>query len=443
LPATITPPKTVQVNLTTEAPREITTRYGGVFFFVPFMTQLNLPSLIKHAGYPETKQLSALNSIFSLIFLKLIDRKRLAHINDLCLDGGAGLFTGLNILPTSSTISSYSYTTDRQMNRRFLKGLHQAVQQVHPASGDLNLDFTAIPHWGDASILEKNWDGSRNKVLTSVLALLALDPDTGFIPYGDATITHDRQHDAILEFIDFWKDTCSRPLKCLIFDSKLTTYQNLSRINQDGIKFITLRRKGKNLIQHAERLPNHKWHRVELDATTRKHKHLNINESRVKLTGYDGKVRQLIITGHGRNTPTFLITNDFQATQKQIVTKYARRWLVEKGISEQIYFFHLNMLSSAIVVKVDLDLTMSIAAHTLYRLIAHKLAGFEHAEAKTIYRHFIETIADISVNYPTIDVKLLKKVHYPILFQEVLFKQSHTISWLNDAQLKFSVNNST
>ena len=291
--------------------------------------------------------------------------------------------------------------------------------------------------------MEKNWDGSRHTVFKSVLALLALDPDTGFIPYGDATISHANQHDAILEFIDFWKDTCSRPLKCLIFDSKFTTYQHLSRINQDGITFITLRRKGKQLIHHANNLPNSKWHPVKLEGTARKYTHLKINESRVNLTGYDGTVRQLILTGHGRETPAFLMTNDVQATQKHIVTKYARRWLVEKGIREQIYFFHLNMLSSAIVIKVDLDLTMSIAAHTLYRFIANTLAGFEHAEANTIYRHFIETIADISINYPTIDVKLLKKVHYPILSEEGLFKQSHTISWLNDAQLKFSINNST
>ena len=135
--------------------------------------------------------------------------------------------------------------------------------------------------------------------------------------------------------------------------------------------------------------------------------------------------------------------NDFQLSQKMLVTKYTRRWIVEKGISEQIHFFHLNMLSSRIVIKVDLDLTMTILAHTLYRLLAQKLTGFEHAEAKTIYRHFIETNAEIVIDYPTVEVKLLKKVHYPILFENETFQKSHTLSWLENAQLKFSTQNTT
>ena len=110
---------------------------------------------------------------------------------------------------------------------------------------------------------------------------------------------------------------------------------------------------------------------------------------------------------------TSIITNDFHLTQKDIITKYARRELVEKSISEHIHFFHLNRLSSSIVIKVDLDLTMTITAHTLYRMMAKKLTGFENAEAKTLFRNFIDTVADIVIDYPTIQIKVLKKVHYP------------------------------
>ena len=35
----------------------------------------------------------------------------------------------------------------------------------------------------------------------------------------------------------------------LIFDSKLTTYGNLNRLNQQGIRFITLRRRTRKLLQ--------------------------------------------------------------------------------------------------------------------------------------------------------------------------------------------------
>lgn len=57
-------------------------------------------------------------------------------------------------------------------------------------------------------------------------------------------------------------------------------------------------------------------------------------------------------------------TNDFEKSLKVVVLKYARRWLVEKSISEQIDFFHLNMLGSAILVQVDFDLTMMLLAYS-------------------------------------------------------------------------------
>jgi hypothetical protein len=443
LPQIIQPPKVRPLDLTVQTPLQMTTRYGGVFFFLPFITQLHLTTLIREAQYPATQQLGAHHYLLSLLFLKLLDKERLFHIDDVNLDRGAGLFVGLNGLPKSSAISSYAYTTTHPMNQRFLTGLYQAVQQVTPFSGDIALDFTAIPHWGDASVLERNWNGARGKALKSVLALVALDQGTGFLPYGTTDIAHTDKNDAIFEFVDFWKEATSQPLQCLIFDSKFTTYENLSRLNTDGIKFITLRRRGATLVQQANALPKHQWKTLRLDSLSRKHPTVSVHEAQITLHGYEGTLRQIIITNHGHRQPAFLITNDFHATQKAIVTKYARRWLVEKSISEQIHFFHLNLLSSSIVVKVDLDLTMTIAAHTLYRMFANTLSGFEQAEAKTLFRRFIDTTADIEVDYPTLRIKVLKKAHYPLLFEEDVFQTSHPIPWLNNIKVEFSMKNST
>jgi hypothetical protein len=38
-----------------------------------------------------------------------------------------------------------------------------------------------------------------------------------------------------------------------------------------------------------------------------------------------------------------------------MVGNYARRWRVENGIAEAVKFFHLNALSSPILVKVHFD----------------------------------------------------------------------------------------
>lgn len=443
VPMIIEPPKAECLDLSLKRPKAFTTRYGGVFFFLPIVKELNLHEIIREANYPETNQLTSLNYIFSLIFLKLIDKERLSHVNDLSLDAGAGLFAGLNVLPKSSSISSYSYKTDRGMNLNLLKGLYRSVHSSYPYSGDINLDFAVIPHWGDLSQLERNWSGTRRQALKSVLALVALDQDTGFIPYGNAEIKHKDKDKEVLRFIDFWEECSHDSIKCLIFDSKFTTYENLNILNQDGIKFITLRRRGKNLVQKANNIPNNKWDTIRLDKISRKYRNLKVNESKITLTGYEGKLRQLIVTNHGRKEPAFIITNDFKSTSKEIVTKYTRRWLVEKSISEQIHFFHLNLLSSSIVIKVDLDLTITIVAHTLYRLLAKKLSGFENAESKFIFRNFIDNIADIEWNYPNINIKLLKKVHYPILFENDFFKEVHTIPWLDNARLSFSIQNTT
>ena len=225
------------LSLMRMASTRIATRYGGLFLFLPFLNMLHLPHLIQDAHYPDTSQLTACNYLLSLLLLKLIDKERLSHIDDINLDAGAGLFTGLNLLPRSSAISAYSYKITRSMNHDLLKGLHHAVHAQYPSNGEVALDFTAIPHWGDQSVLERNWNGSRAKALKSILALISLDLETGFIPYGNADITHKTKNDAIFQFVDFWNESSGTPVKCLIVDSKFTTDENLSKLNHDGIKF--------------------------------------------------------------------------------------------------------------------------------------------------------------------------------------------------------------
>ena len=177
----------------------------------------------------------------------------------------------------------------------------------------------------------------------------------------------------------------------------------------------------------------------------RKHRDLLANDTKIKLDLYDKskKIRQVVFKGHGRESPTFILTNDFDLTTKQIITKYARRWLVEKGISETISFFHLNLLSSSIVIKVDFDLTMTILAHTLYKCLANKLIGFEEKTAKSLYVDFVHNGADIEIKKDVINIKLLKKSHNPIIMPSGLFKSEIKVPWLNNYKLTFSTQNTT
>lgn len=137
----------------------------------------------------------------------------------------------------------------------------------------------------------------------------------------------------------------------------------------------------------------------------------------VFLKGYDKDIRQITITGGGKIKPAIIITNDTDLQVEQIIRKYARRWMVEKTISEQIDFFHLNLVSSSMVVKVDFDLTMSILAHNLYRLLANELGRYSHATAQTLYDKFILNGADIKIGEKGIKVLLKKKRQLPLILE--------------------------
>jgi hypothetical protein len=411
---------------------------GGPLVFLPLLAQLGIVPAIGRAGYPRTSVLSDGASVLSFLALKLLGNERLSHDAPYNLDRALGLFAGLNVLPKSSTLSSYSYRVDRRHNRTVLLELSRIFQQTAVEQGEFNLDFKAIPHWGDASVLENNWSGMRHQGIKSLLALLVQDPATGLLSYADAGIRHRNESGAILEFVDFWKEGRGTAPKLLIFDARFTTYENLSKLNQDGIKFLTLRRRGKELVHKTQAWPDSEWATVTFEQDNRKRKTLRVHDSRVALRHYEGEVRQVVLTDHGHLQPTFLITNDFDLPVAHVLKKYARRWLVEQEIAEQIDFFHLNSPSSSIVVKVDFDLTLSLLAHNLFRVLAQKIPGFERCTVATIARDVLQNGATVSIKNRAITVHLKKKTHLPALFEVPWMKQTTPLPWMK-ASIAFDI----
>ncbi len=121
------------------------------------------------------------------------------------------------------------------------------------------------------------------------------------------------------------------------------------------IKFITIRRRGKRIELELQALPQAAWKTIRVQAGLGRNRTLKVHEQTIPLKGYGKDIRQLAIAGTGRIKPALLITNDFELPINQIIRKYARRWLIEQEIDEQIQFFHLNRLSSEMVIKVDAD----------------------------------------------------------------------------------------
>ena len=417
----------------------------GLLSFIVLIKKYKISDLIEESFFPETKTINRLSSILCFIALKLSNVRRYSVDDMWCMDRGLGLFAGLNVLPKTAWFSSYSHRVTKDMNFSFLKSLHQVWIENNLLSDTINLDFTTIPYWGDDEHLENNWSGKRNKALSSMLAVLAQDPDSGIIDYGDADIRHNKQNDTVLEFLDFYSDNPSQnnKLKYLVFDSKFTTYENLSKLNKREIKFLTIRMRGKKIAEKINNKDKSLWKKIRVECADAKKRNIRALDEIIELSKYEGDIRQVAIKGHGKIKPALIITNDFDLSLENIVRKYARRWIVEKVISEQIEFFHLNRLSSSMVIKVDFDLTMTILAHNLYRLIAKQFERYSNFTSVKIFEKFIRNSGVVKIDKNEIIVSMNKKRDLPLILETMKKIENTKIDWLGNKKIIFSGSSTT
>ena len=407
---------------------------AGVFLFAPFLTQLGIDSAIKKAKLPETRAISAMNYFLSVLALKLLGTERYAHVGDHSFDPGLGLFTGLNVLPKCTALSTYSYSLDQEHINRLQEAF---VSNAHRLGiydkRVINLDFHTVPHYGDESVLDKHWAGARGKRMKGALTMFAQDSETKLLVYTAADIQSREADDQILSFLPYWTKISRQMNSTLIFDSKFTTYKNLSELNRQGAKFVTLRRRGQKLLDEANRLES--WTKINIPHDKRKYPNPFVHESVVELKDYDGNARQIILKGNGHEKPAFLITNDFASPAEVLVSDYSCRWHIETGISEAVKFFHINALSSPVLLKVHFDMVMTMIADTLYWRLAQNLRGFEKCDANTIFRSFVHGQGVVSVKGNEITVTYPKRAHNPVLRNVPWQRLPTDVPWLEDAKL--------
>jgi hypothetical protein len=414
----------------------------GVLSFLPLIKAYGIDKAIEKSTYPKTTQIGKLNSILAFMALKLSNVQRYGQDDGWCMDRGLGMFAGLNVLPKTTWFSAYSDAVERKDNVAFLKSVNQIFANHGLLSDSANLDFTAIPYWGNDDPFENNWSGKRSKALISIQAALAQDPDTGILCYGDATVKHDNQSDVILEFMDFYHEGTGKKISCLVFDSKFTTLENLGRINREGVKFITIQRKSKYLNEKVAQIPDSQWKTEKIEKANHKSRTVVFCESTTTNKRYgDSSLRQIFLKGKAIK-PATILTNDFKPKAEDVIRRYSRRWLVENEISEQIHFFHLNRNSSGIVVKVDFDLTMTILAHNLYRLMASRLPGYSHNRAQSLYDTFIDNYGEVEVGRDVITIKMNRKRALPLLCESLPLLDDN-YHWLGNKKLIFTANTHT
>jgi len=121
------------------------------------------------------------------------------------------------------------------------------------SSGEI-AQLLSDPHYGDESVLQEHWAGARGKRMKGALTLFAQDAASKLVLYTAADILKEEANEQVLNVLSFWQKVQKGVASTFVFDSKFTTYEHLSLLNRQGIRFITLRRRGKKLIGNLDEL---------------------------------------------------------------------------------------------------------------------------------------------------------------------------------------------
>lgn len=418
------------------APRKFFTRCGGLFLFLPDLVNFHPERLAQSARLPGSKMIPAAHALRACLALKLWSLERKSHVMAMVADEGFALFSGLNVTPKKSYLSEYSCRITPRQTERLLAGWHDELTGTHLVDGSsFNLDFHSVPYYGADPVVQKHYVSARSRRQPSILVFLAQDQESRTFCYSNADLRKGEESDEIFNFIDFWEKAHGQRPRHLVFDSKLTTYANLTRLDKMQIEFITLRRRSPKLLEEVYGLPRSAWRTVELDVPTRQYRNPRVFEQQVSLAG--GKFRQLFVLDLGHEEPTILLTNQKTSAVK-LITRYARRMLIENSLSDAVRFFHMDALSSAVGLKVDFDMALLVLASGLYRRVAQRMRGYGDAQARQIFRDLLDLPAQVEISDKEIRVEFHRRAHLPIVLASDLCKRTVKIPWWSNRSLRLT-----
>jgi hypothetical protein len=250
-------------------------------------------------------------------------------------------------------------------NSNFLRALHKTWFDSGLISDTANLDFTAVPYRDDEDCFKNNWPGKSYKAAPSILAAIAHDPETRLICYGDAALGHKSSDQTVIEFLDFYDEKPIKNIEYIILVPKNITFDQLIKLDTKGVTFISNRRICNNLKDYTASIDIYDWKQISIQKPNNKSHTFYYYSPEDSLCLYERSakykiIRHIYIKNAGNDTIYLLITNDTRSKGDFIVRKYALRGLLEKEISGQINFFHLNGVSSGMLIKADFDFTISI-----------------------------------------------------------------------------------
>jgi len=420
------------------SPRQFRTQFGGLFLFVPYVAAIPLDRMLDELGFPGTKMVPAGQAIRSLLGLKLFGNARHSHVMSSVLDEGLALFAGLNVIPKRSFLTEYSCRIDPDLYPKLMARWFDAVGKLGLQRGkSFDLDFHTIPFHGEDALVEKHYISKRSRRQKGILAFLAQDAEKRVFCYANGQLRKDEQNEEILHFVAFWKERTGHLPEELIFDSKLTTYANLHQLNRMGIQFITIRRRSTKMVHAIHQEPLSAWRRIEIQGVSRIYKTPRILNQTIQLPGYHGSLRQVIVEDLGHEEPTILLTNQLHRPPAKLIERYAQRMIIENRIADGIDFFHMDALSSAVAMKVNCDLQLTLMASSLYRLLGLEIGnGYQTATSRHLFRDFVDATAQIVIQEKEIAVHFQKRAHNPLLLAAGINNTDVPIPWFGGKRLQ-------
>ena len=422
------------------APRRVRTDFGGLFLFAADLARLDLDGLLARHRLPGSGAIPAGCAVRTLLALKLWGIGRPSHVMPETLDEGLALFAGLNAVPKRSTLTEYTARVDPRVCPALMGEWHVAVRGLGVALGggrSFDLDFHTIPHHGHDALIEKHYVSKRSRRQKGILAFLVRDADARVFAWANATLRKGEHNDEILRFVENWRARTGAVPAELVFDSRLTTYANLARLDALGVAFVTLRRRSAAMVAELLATPPDAWRRITLTNVARRYRTPRILESTVRLREVPRELRQIAIRDLGHEHPTVLLTNQMREPTPRLIDRYARRMVIENTIADAIDFFHMDALSAAVPMKADIDIQLTLMASALYRLLAHRLAnGLQTANARTVFRKVVRASATIEITTSEIVVSLGRRANNPLLLNAGYADLREPIPWLANRTLR-------
>ena len=420
------------------SPQSFRTKFGGLFLFLPMLAAIPLDRILHEAGFPGSEMIPPGSALRSLLALKLFGTARHGHVMSVVLDQGLALFAGLNVIPKRSFLTEYSCRIAPTCYPELMRRWFDAVGRLGlPRGRSFDLDFHTIPFHGEDALIEKHYVSKRSRRQKGILAFLAQDAETRVFCYANGELRKDEQNDEILRFVRFWKERTGRYPGRTDLRFQVDDLRQAQRAQPagDSIHHPAASLDG----AHAGDRPDaaSAWRRIELKGVSRQYKTPRILDRRITLADYEGPVRQVIVADLGHEEPTILLTNQLTRTAARLIERYAQRMIIENSIADGIDFFHMDALSSAVAMKVNCDLQLTLMASSLYRLLAGRIGrGYEHAKSRHLFRDFVDATAEVTITESEIVVRYQKRAHNPLLIAAGFDTTETVIPWLGRKRLR-------